>query len=178
MTQQEDHITLLNHRKNLLGNQNRYIQDKERAINQFAETSYKYYGPCGKNKKLLISLLRQLGKLVFENQEYKPIYEYQDALPRAWNSPMNGGWKVNYIKWEIGHLISLNQGGLNNPENLSFQSARCNQHIQTSMNYYETTEYTYIEEVKKRIDKLFILHKSKEWNDILEKLNSLSKGAI
>ena len=91
---------------------------------------------------------------------------------------MNGGWKVNYIKWEIGHLISLNQGGLNNPENLSFQSARCNQHIQTSMNYYETTEYTYIEEVKKRIDKLFILHKSKEWNDILEKLNSLSKGAI
>ena len=123
-------ITLLDHRKNLLNNPNRYIQDKERAIKQFAETSYKFYGSCGKNKKLLIKLLEKLGNLVFENQENKPIYEYQDTLPRAWNSPMNGGWKINHIKWEIGHLISLNQGGSNNPENLSFQSARCNQHIQ------------------------------------------------
>jgi hypothetical protein len=24
--------------------------------------------------------------------------------------------EINYIKWEIGHLKSLNQGGLNNPE--------------------------------------------------------------
>ena len=167
-------ITLLHHRTNLLKNPNRYIQDKERAINQFAETSYKYYGPCGKNKKLIIALLKQLGELVFKNQECKPIYEYLDTLPRAWNSPMRGGWKVNYIKWETGHLISLNQGGLNNPENLSFQSARCNQHIQTSMNYFETTEYNCKEEVKHRIDNLFILHKSKEWNEILEQINSFT----
>ena len=76
-------------------------------------------------------------------------------------------------KWEIGHLISLNQGGLNNPENLSFQSSRCNQHIQTSMNYYETTEYNCKNEVKQRIDKLFILHKSKEWNNVIEQINAL-----
>ena len=61
------------------------------------------------------------------------------------------------------------------PENLSFQSARCNQHIQTSMNYFETTEYNCKEEVKNRINKLFILHKSKEWTDILEKINSIVK---
>ena len=30
----------------------RYIQDKERAIKQFSETSYKCYGSCGKNKKI------------------------------------------------------------------------------------------------------------------------------
>ena len=64
--------------------------------------------------------------------------------------------------------------GLNNPENLSFQSARCNQHIQTSMNYFETTEYNCKEEVKHRIDNLFILHKSKEWNEILEQINSFT----
>ena len=178
MEEPEELITLLHHRNNLLNNPNRYIQDKERAINQFAETSYKYYGACGKNKKNIISLLRQLGELVFESQEFTPIYEYLDTLPRAWNSPMNGGWKVNYIKWEIGHLISLNQGGLNNPENLSFQSARCNQHIQTSMNYFETTEYNCKPEIKQRIDKLFILYKSKEWNEIIEKIKFLSKIGV
>ncbi len=71
--------------------------------------------------------------------------------------------------------ISLNQGGSNSPENLSFQSARCNQHIQTSMNYFETTEYNCKEEVKKRIDNLFILHKSKEWINIIENINSIAK---
>ena len=170
----ETQITLLKHRTNLLANDNRYIQDKSRAINQFAEKSYKYYGSCGKNKKIIISLLKQLGELVFESQEYKPLYEYKDDLPRAWNSPMNGGWKIDYIKWEIGHLISVNQGGLNNPENLSFQSARCNQHIQTSMNYFETTEYNCKEEVKNRINKLFILHKKKQWTDLIGKINSLT----
>ena len=47
--------TLVDHRNNLLNNPNRYIQDKERAIKQFAKTSYKFYGSCGKNKKMLIS---------------------------------------------------------------------------------------------------------------------------
>lgn len=171
----DEQITLLQHRENLLNNPNRFIQDKERAIKQFAETSYKNYGPCGKNKKSVIQLLKQLGKLVFENQENTPIYEYQDILPRSWNSPMKGGWNLNYIKWEIGHLKSKNQGGTNEPENLSFQSARCNQHIQTSMNYFETTEYNCKEEVKNRVDNLFILHKSKEWINILEKINSIFK---
>ena len=58
-------------------------------------------------------MLQKLGNLVFENQEYKPIYEYQDTLQCAWNLQMNEGWKINYIKWGNGHLISLNQGGSN-----------------------------------------------------------------
>ena len=176
MDEHKHPITLLDHRNNLLNNPNRYIQDKKRAIKQYAETAYKHYGSFGKDKKLIIKPLEELGKLAFENQGNLPIYEYEDTLPRAWNSPMNGGWKINYIKWEIGHLISLNQGGLNNPENLSFQSARCNQHIQTSMNYYETTEYNCKEEVKHRIGNLFTLHKSKEWTDILENINSIVKN--
>ncbi len=81
MEEHNQQISLLQHRNNLLNNQNRYIQDRERAIKQFAETSYKFYGSCGKKKKLLINLLEKLGTLVFENQENKPIYEYQDALP-------------------------------------------------------------------------------------------------
>ena len=46
----DEQITLLQHRENLLNNQNRFIHDKERAIEQFAQTSYKNYGPCGKKK--------------------------------------------------------------------------------------------------------------------------------
>ena len=171
----DEQNTLLQHRENLLNNQNRFIHDKERAIEQFAQTAYKNYDRCGGKKRMVIQYLKELGKLVFENQDNTPIYEYHDILPRSWNSPANGGWNLNYIKWEIGHLKSKNQGGTNEPENLSFQSARCNQHIQTSMNYFETTEYNCKEEVKKRVDNLFSLHKSKEWIDILEKINSILK---
>ena len=178
MEEHNKDINLLQHRENLSNNPNRFIHDKERAIKRFAETSYKNYGRCGKKKKLVMPLLKQLGNLVFEKQENTPIYEYQDTLPRTWNSPMKGGWNVNYIKWEIGHLKSINQGGTNEPENLSFQSARCNQHIQTSMNYYETTEYQCKDEVKNRIDNLYTLHKSKEWIDISEKINSIIKSAF
>jgi hypothetical protein len=69
MAEPKQQITLLDHRNNLLNNPIRYIEDKERAIKQFAKTSYKFYGSYGKNKKLLIKLLEKLGNLVFENQE-------------------------------------------------------------------------------------------------------------
>jgi hypothetical protein len=164
-------MTLLEHREVLLSNPNRYTQDAERAIMQFAQSAYKNIGNQGSNKKKLIPLYQKLGQLVIEAQGYKPLYDYESDLPRAWNSPMKGGWKLNYIKYEIGHLISVNNGGSFKPENLSFQSARCNQHVQTSMNYNETTEYAYIEEVRNRVNNLFILHKSKEWLDIINYLN-------
>ena len=164
---------LTQHRKNLLNNPNRFIHDRDRAIERFAEKAYKSYGCCGKNKKVIIPLLKQLGKLVFENQENTPLYEYQDILPRSWNKKAE--WKLNYIKYEIGHLISINQGGTYEPENLSFQSTRCNQHVQSGLSYLETTEYKCKEEVKNRVDNLIILHKSKEWIDIKEQINSILK---
>ena len=43
------------------------------------------------------------------------------------------------------------------------------------MNYFETTEYNCKNEVKQRIDDLFALHKSKEWNDIIEKIENIVK---
>jgi hypothetical protein len=44
------HLPELDHSNNLLKNDNRYIQDNERAIKRFAETSYKFYGAYEKNK--------------------------------------------------------------------------------------------------------------------------------
>ena len=96
MTEQHK-ITLLQHRKNLLENPDRYIKDKDRAVKQFAETAYRSYPNLGKKKKEIIKLLKQLGNLVFDAQGNEPLYEYQDNLPRAWNSPCN--FRLNYIKW-------------------------------------------------------------------------------
>lgn len=64
----------LKHRTNLLNNPNRYICDKGRAIDQYANKSYIYYGPCGKNRKIIIPLLKKLGELVFQNQDCKPMF--------------------------------------------------------------------------------------------------------
>lgn len=176
MKSQKNNITLLQHRKNLLSNPNRYEHDKENAIANFAKISYKYYGSYGQQKQNIIKLLKQLGKIAFAAQGGVPIYEYSDALPRAWNSPMRNGWDVNYIVWEIGHLKSRNQGGLDNPENLSFQSARGNQHIQTSMNYWETTEWNVKEEIKNRIANLFMVHTSAQWKEIIMKIEQFPKS--
>jgi len=157
----------------LLSNPNKYTQDSDRAVMQFAQTAYKSVGRQGSNKKILIPLYEKLAQLVIEAQGNTPLYDYKDILPRAWNSPMKGGWKLDYVKYEIGHLISINNGGSFKPENLSFQSARCNQHLQSSLNFDETTEYRMVEEVKTRVENLFELHKSKKWLDIIKEIDSI-----
>jgi hypothetical protein len=57
-------------------------------------------------------------------------------LPYCWNAPKD--WDKDYIRYEWGHLSSRNQNeGAHHIENLCLQSARCNQHIQTSMDIGE-----------------------------------------
>ena len=164
----------IKHRKMLLSNPNKYTQDIDRAKMRFAQTAYKSVGRQGSNKKKLIPLFGELAQLVIEAQGNTPLYDYKDPLdilPRAWNSPMN--MDLDYVKYEIGHLTSINNGGSFKPENLSFQSARCNQHIQSSLNFDETTEYRKVEEVTTRVENLFELHKSKKWLDIKKEINSI-----
>jgi len=168
--------TFTEHRTNLLNNPDRYIKDKNRAIDRFAENVYtNNYNNCGNNKKKIISLLIKIGNLLFESQGNKPLYDYKSDLPKTWNGPTY--FNLNYIKYEIGHLISKEQGGTYKPENLSFQSARCNNHIQSSLNYNETTEYKFYEEIKTRLDNIFKLHQSKEWKDILKEIDIIVKSS-
>ena len=88
---------------------------------------------------------------------------------------MKGGWDVNYIKYEWGHLRSINQ----NPdsafdvENLCLMSARCNQHIQSSLDIDELLAYGgALESVIRRNmaarDDLFA---SEEWKSLLTRLS-------
>ena len=169
--------SIVNHRNNLFSNSNRYILDRNRAIENFANAAYKHYKARSnrKKKRYVFNLLKQLGEMVFEAQSSKPLYEHGIGLPRAWNAPKN--WAIDYIKYEIGHLYSKNQGGSDKPENLTFQSARCNQHIQTSMNYHETTEYMYVQEVRERIDNVKKLHQTEEWKDVINKIENLLNNA-
>jgi hypothetical protein len=89
--------------------------------------------------------IKQFVDAIFEAQNNRPFFwiEAKNELPYCWNSPQKSGWDIDYIKYEWGHLISLNQGGkdAHRLENLYVQSARCNQHIQSSMNADELIEY-------------------------------------
>lgn len=62
-------------------------------------------------------------------------------LPLCWNSPKD--WEKDYIKYEWGHLLSRNQNAAtaDRIENLALYSARCNQHIQTSLDVQELMIY-------------------------------------
>ena len=173
--------SLQKHRMKLKANTiDRYTKDRDRAITQFAMTAYNNYEKCGSNKKHVIQKLKQMGELVFNAQKSVPLYEFdfgnREQLPRAWNSPMKGGWDVNYIKWEIGHLMSKNKGGLNlnKPENLSFQSARCNQHVQSGLDFNETTEYKYVPEIRNRVAAIFDVHKTPEWSRLTQEIAKLT----
>ena len=62
-------------------------------------------------------------------------------LPLCWNSPKD--WEKDYVKYEWGHLLSRNQNAAaaDRIENLALYSARCNQHIQTSLDVQELMIY-------------------------------------
>jgi hypothetical protein len=52
--------------------------------------------------------LTQVIRLLFDVQDNRPFFHVEGTeLPLCWNSPRD--WDKNYIKYEWGHLRSLNQ---------------------------------------------------------------------
>ena len=117
--------------------------------------------------------LSQIIKLLFEAQDHRPLFHVEGTeLPLCWNRPAD--WNKDYIKYEWGHLRSKNQlqDDAYKLENLGLYSARCNQHIQTSMHIEELMVYGGI--LAQRISnvltarrKLFI---TEEWKMIVHQL--------
>jgi hypothetical protein len=136
--------TLQEHRESLKNNVDAYTHDIPRCY----ETVVKHLKDAG-YKKITFNRAREeiidFVSYIFESQNKKPFFHINSScgLPFCWNSPSKGGWEINFIKYEWGHLNSLNQNGESayNIENLCLQSARCNQHIQSSMNVDELLEY-------------------------------------
>lgn len=117
--------------------------------------------------------LSRVIKMLFEAQDSRPMFHVEGTeLPLCWNSPKD--WNKDYIKYEWGHLLSRNQNTNNahRLENLALYSARCNQHVQTSLNIHELMVYGGI--IAQRISlvltnrrRLFV---SNEWVTTLKEL--------
>lgn len=111
---------------------------------------------------------------IFKTQGCKPFFNIDSELPYCWNAPKH--WDKNYIRYEWGHLKSKNQNNAaSDIENLCLQSARCNQHVQTSMDISEVSEWLKGSEVASRIAE--ILEARKElfttllWKGLVTDLN-------
>ncbi|WP_139443911.1 hypothetical protein [Aeromonas veronii] len=167
--------SLLEHRENLKNNIRAYEIDIERCYG----TVVKHLKDAGYKRITLNraeSLIKRFVDLIFEAQDCKPFFhiESSSGLPYCWNSPSKNGWDVDYIKYEWGHLQSRNQNGdaAHCAQNLCLQSARCNQHIQSSMNVGELKEYggKLEQSINKNLDKRDTLFASSKWKDLLVEL--------
>jgi hypothetical protein len=117
--------------------------------------------------------LKEIIYLIFEAQDKRPFFHIEGTeLPLCWNRPAD--WDCDYIKYEWGHLLSRNQNPDNysNIENLGLYSARCNQHIQSSMNIRELMVYGGL--IAQRISNVLlkrrILFASDMWKQLIESL--------
>lgn len=116
------------------------------------------------------SLVDEFVDAIFNTQNRQPFFHIDSELPFCWNSPKD--WDKNYIRYEWGHLRSVNQNeDANQIENLCLQSARCNQHIQTSMDIIEVLEWLKGSTVEDRIRAILERRKqlfaSGEWRQLL-----------
>jgi len=157
---------LTEHRQNIAANPDAFIQDKERSIANWMNHCWKYVRVNSTIKKSQASpIMREMAELVWDAQNGMPLFQFSvksTGLPMSWNRPQDG--ELDYIRYEIGHVHPQLEGGLSNPENLTFQSARCNQHIQSSLDIDEVMIYfSNIDEVKDRMDNLKALHESDHW---------------
>jgi hypothetical protein len=114
-------------------------------------------------------------QLLWEAQEQRPMFHVEGTeLPLCWNHPKD--WDVDYIKYEWGHLHSKNQNldHADRLDNLALYSARCNQHIQTSMNVEELMTYGGIlaQRISTVLTRRRILFVSSEWATLVSRLGS------
>jgi hypothetical protein len=130
------------------------------------------------SKKKHYQLLSLYIDLLAETQDYSPIFDIKSIkLPLCWNSPKD--WQYDYIRYEWGHLYSKSQNPdlQYNLENLGLYSARCNRHIQSSMNIEEVLVYGGI--IAQRISEVLLkrdaLFRKEEWKTLLIEFNKLQK---
>jgi hypothetical protein len=167
----------LNIRKNMPKSYEYELKDmgKDRLIGTLANKLSKEFIISKKKHYALLSLYIDL---IAETQDYSPIFDIKSIkLPLCWNNPKD--WQYNYIKYEWGHLYSKSQNlDLEyDLENFGLYSARCNQHIQSSMNIEEVLVYggiiaQRISEVLLKRDELF---RKEKWKKLLLEFNKLKR---
>ena len=177
MEEEKKYLSLKEHRESIKNNPHSYDFDIKRCYKSVRPHLRK----CGvflpfKKKPYLEQYINEYVDMIFSAQNCKPFFYFESDLPFCWNVPQKGGWDLNYIKYEWGHLKSIHQNSNEsyNLENLCLQSARCNQHLQSSLNVEELLEYggkisIVIEQNMERRQKLFKTDKwKKNINYLLE----------
>jgi len=164
----EDTKNLHSHRNAIKDNSIAFSEDKERALENMTKHIWnwvKIVSPDAKKNQIKNYLL-ELAIMIFEAQGQKPLFQFGEEIT-AWNRP--GDWNYNYIRYEIGHKTPINAGGTSHPENLCFMSARCNQHIQSSLEMHNVLDWYFSNntEVQDRVNSLEELYKSEEWKNII-----------
>jgi hypothetical protein len=167
-------MKLIDHRINIKQNPNAYIEDLQG--NRLILTLVSHIRGDFRNirfSKEKYLILREIIILLFETQDNKPIFHIEGTeLPVCWNKPYD--WNYNYIRYEWGHLLSRNQNpdNLDNIQNLGLYSARCNQHIQTSMNIEELMIYGghLAQRISDVLIKRKILFETKIWQELIDRL--------
>ncbi len=167
----EETKSLRNHRESIKSNANSFFEDKARAFDNMTKHIWdwvKIVNPNVKKNKIK-NILLEIASMIFEAQGEKPLFQFGEEIT-AWNRPAD--WSYNYIRYEIGHKTPMNAGGTSHPENLCFMSARCNQHIQSSLEMHNVIDWYFSNntEVQNRINNLEELYKSDIWK---EKINQI-----
>ncbi len=168
---------LVNHRRVLSENKNAYIHEMQ---DENIERLVKSLIPHLKKADFSVTLrksfdpLSRIIKHLFIAQDNRPFFHVEGTeLPLCWNSPRD--WDKNYIKYEWGHLRSRNQAQdkAYKLENLGLYSARCNQHIQTSMHIEELMVYGGV--LAQRISNVLTvrrkLFESEEWLTLVKEIS-------
>jgi hypothetical protein len=164
--------TLKAHREALAKNPTAYSTDLPR-IQQTAVGHLKRCGFSRVTRSRCRPLVDRFVNAIFDTQNCRPFFHVKSPLPFCWNRPTD--WNKDFIRYEWGHLRSLNQNDdAHQIENICLQSARCNQHIQTSMDITEVLEWlkssaveVRVKSVLERRQQLFV---STQWKQLLADL--------
>jgi hypothetical protein len=167
-------MKLKEHRIILNGNIHAYTEDLK--SNRLVNTMIPYIKKSFQNLKINPSkkiILKEIVNLLFDSQDRRPFFHVEGTeLPLCWNNP--GDWNIAYIKYEWGHLWSKNQSPetYNSIKNIALYSARCNRHIQSSLNIEELMVYggSLAQRISNVLTKRRFLFDSERWNDLVEQL--------
>ncbi|MBF0310976.1 MAG: hypothetical protein HQL56_15765, partial [Magnetococcales bacterium] len=113
MAQGDNERTLEMRRESIRDSKDAYEYElMDSNIKRLCKTLRIHLEKCGykispkRDHNILINIIRSL----FEAQDRKPMFHIEGTpLPLCWNSPAKGGWDLTYIKYEWGHLKSINQ---------------------------------------------------------------------
>ena len=174
-------MKLRGHRENLNNNPQYLTHDVFNKTDRVIKTLIPHLrniGYRGVSPTKCKQLLHNIVLMLFKTQDNCPMFHVEGTeLPLCWNRPND--WNLDYIKYEWGHLRSFNQSeeAAHKVINLGLYSARCNQHIQSSMDINELMIYGGIlaQRISNVLTKRRNLFLSTEWQRAISELETFKK---